>query len=65
MFSGELATLIGGRYKSIYIQFGGMPGLARIGLDEEDVREYQADILNTVLLKDVIMRNQIRNVPFA
>ena len=64
MFSGELATLIGGRYKSIYIQFGGMPGLARIGLDEEDVREYQADILNTVLLKDVIMRNQIRNVPF-
>jgi len=89
MLSGELATLIGGRYKSIYIQslsyqeflrfhqlddstealekyiqYGGMPGLARMGLDEEDAREYQMDVLNTVLLKDVIMRNQIRNTVF-
>lgn len=89
MLSGELATLIGGRYKSIYIQslsyteflrfhgledsddslvkyiqYGGMPGLAKMGLDEEDAREYQLDVLNTVLLKDVILRNQIRNVVF-
>lgn len=47
-----------------YIQFGGLPGLNKIGLDEQDAREYQMDICNTVLLKDVIMRNQIRNVPF-
>lgn len=49
---------------SKYIQLGGLPGLVRYGLDEQDAREYQMDVLNTVLLKDVIMRNQIRNVPF-
>lgn len=89
ILSNELSTLIGGRYKEIYvqalsykeflqfhnftdsddalakyIQFGGLPGLAKIGLDEDDAREYQRDICHTVLLKDVIMRNKIRNVPF-
>ena len=89
MLSNELSTLIGGRYKeiyiqslsyneflefhnlsdndeslSLYIQYGGMPGLAKIGLEEDDAREYQIDIYHTVLLKDVIMRHQIRNVPF-
>lgn len=89
MLSGDLSTLIGGRYKEIYIQslsyqefllfhqltddddslskyiqFGGLPGLAKIGLEEADVREYQRDIYNTVLLKDVILRNKIRNVTF-
>lgn len=47
-----------------YIQFGGLPGLVRIGLDDEDAMEYQHDIYNAVLLKDVIMRNNIRNVTF-
>ena len=47
-----------------YIQFGGLPGLKKIGLDEQDAREYQMDIYSTVLLKDVIRRNNIRNVIF-
>lgn len=47
-----------------YIQLGSLPGLVKMGLDEQDVREYQQDVYHTVLLKDVIMRNQIRNVPF-
>ena len=47
-----------------YIQFGGLPGLVKMGLDEQDAREYQTDVYHTVLLKDVIMRNKIRNVPF-
>lgn len=47
-----------------YIQFGGLPGLVKMGLDEDDAMEYQKDVLNTVLLKDVISRNNIRNVPF-
>ena len=89
MLSSDLSTLIGGRYKEIYIQalsyeefmlfhqlpdsddtlakyiqFGGLPGLVKMGLDEQDAREYQQDVYHTVLLKDVIMRNQIRNVPF-
>ena len=89
MLSSDLSTLIGGRYKEIYvqalsyeefmqfhklpdddaalakyIQLGGLPGLLKMGLDEQDAREYQTDVYNTVLLKDVVMRNQIRNVPF-
>ncbi|MBR4708884.1 MAG: ATP-binding protein [Bacteroidaceae bacterium] len=89
MLSGDLSTLIGGRYKEIcvqalsyeefmlfhtlpdsddtlakYIRFGGLPGLVKIGLDEQDAREYQLDVYHTVLLKDVVMRNKIRNVPF-
>ena len=89
MLSNELSTLIGGRYKEIYIQslgyseflefhkladgddalakymdYGGLPGLSKIGLEEDDAREYQMDIYHTVLLKDVIMRNNIRNVTF-
>ena len=89
MLSSDLSTLIGGRYKEIYIQalsyvefmlfhqlsdsddtlakyiqFGGLPGLVKMGIDEQDAREYQTDVYHTVLLKDVIMRNKIRNVPF-
>ena len=89
MLSSDLSTLIGGRYKEIYIQalsyeefmlfhqltdsddtlakyiqFGGLPGLVKMGLDEQDAREYQTDVYHTVLLKDVIMRNKIRNVAF-
>ena len=89
MLSKELSTIIGGRYKEIYvqslsykeflqfhnlqdgddaltkyIQFGGLPGLVKMGLDEDDATEYQKDVLNTVLLKDVISRNKIRNVSF-
>ena len=47
-----------------YIQFGGLPGLVKTGLEEDDAIDYQKDVLNTVLLKDVIIRNNIRNVPF-
>lgn len=47
-----------------YISFGGLPGLVVMGLDEEIARDYQMGIYNTVLLKDVLMRNQIRNVSF-
>ena len=89
MLSKELSTIIGGRYKEIYvqslsykeflqfhnlpdsdesltkyIQFGGLPGLVKMGLDEDDAMEYQKDVLNTVLLKDVISRNNIRNISF-
>ena len=38
--------------------------MKKIGFDEQDAREYQMDVYSTVLLKDVIKRNNIRNVPF-
>ena len=49
---------------NLYLNIGGLPGLSRFGLDIEDAREYQMDIFNTVLLKDVIMRNKVRNIHF-
>ena len=89
MLSSELSTIIGGRYKEIYVQslsyveflnfhnlknnddsllkylrYGGLPGLTRTGLNEDDVLEYQNDVLSTVLLKDIIMRHSIRHVNF-
>ncbi len=47
-----------------YINCGGMPGLMRIGLDREDAMSYLMDIYHTALLKDVVMREKIRNVVF-
>ena len=47
-----------------YIEYGGMPGLATIGLDKDFSTEYLSDIYHTTLLKDVVMRNEIRNVTF-
>lgn len=89
ILSSELSTLIGGRYKEIYVQplsyteflkfhglgdsddslalylqYGGLPGLSRIGLEAEEAEGYQRDIYHTALLKDVVARNNIRNVPF-
>lgn len=49
---------------SLFLELGGLPGLVRYGLEPDEVRQYQSDVLGTVLLKDVIMRQQIRNVPF-
>ena len=90
MLSGELGTLLAGRYEQIliqsltytefvqfhgltdsdeslwkYLNYGGLPGLTAIGIDDEDkVWEYLSGIYNTVMLKDVIERHSIRNIPF-
>ena len=48
-----------------YINVGGLPGLRRIGLDDdEQVSEYVRSVFNTIMLKDVIERHDIRNIPF-
>lgn len=47
-----------------YLHFGGLPGLRKIGLNEDEVLEYQGDVMSTVLLKDIILRHKIRNVSF-
>lgn len=90
MLSGELSTLLGGRYEEIHIQslnyleflefhglsdseeslwkylnYGGLPGLKNIGLsNEEMVNEYLSGVFNTIMLKDIIERHSIRNIPF-
>lgn len=46
-----------------YLRFGGLPHLYRLGLENEDmVWEYLHNIYNTIVLKDVIEREGIRNV---
>lgn len=46
-----------------YLTFGGLPHLYRLGLENTDmVWEYIQNIYNTIVLKDVIEREGIRNV---
>lgn len=92
LLSGELATLLAGRYVEIrvypldfhefldfaaqnedeaklsrseqfadFLRFGGLPGIHLMKWDEERLTQYLHDIYNSVLLKDVIARNKIRD----
>ena len=46
-----------------YLSFGGLPHLYRLGLENEDmVWEYIHNIYNTIVLKDVVEREGLRNV---
>ncbi|MCR5497773.1 MAG: ATP-binding protein [Paludibacteraceae bacterium] len=90
MLSGELSTLLAGRYEEIrvqglsyleflrfhglndnedslltYLNYGGLPGLRLIGLGEEEhVWEYLHSVFDTVMMKDVVERHNIRNITF-
>ncbi|MGE4289402.1 MAG: ATP-binding protein [Salinivirgaceae bacterium] len=89
MLSGELATLLAGRYIQIpiyslsypeylifhkknntseslmaYLKFGGMPHLINLHNNEEVYYEYLRNVFNTIVLKDIVARYSIRNVPF-
>ena len=48
-----------------YLQFGGMPGLANYHFDEvPEIKAYLQGVYNTVVLKDIVAREQIRNYRF-
>jgi predicted AAA+ superfamily ATPase len=89
LLSGELATMLAGRYiettihslgydefltflnlsannKSLmmYLNLGGMPYLKVIGADEDAAFEYLRNVYSSILLKDVVARENIRNVHF-
>ena len=90
MLSGELGTLLAGRYVEIrihalsytefmefhqlpdsddtlwkYLVYGGLPGLKAVGIDNDDmVWDYMSGVFNTIMLKDIIERHNIRNVAF-
>ncbi|MCF6365364.1 MAG: ATP-binding protein [Bacteroidales bacterium] len=47
-----------------YLTFGGLPYLKNLELKDEIVFDYLSNIYKTILLKDVVARNKIRNVEF-
>ena len=50
---------------SLFITAGGLPGLVKYDIhDENEVYSYAQDVLNTALVKDIILKHKIRNVPF-
>jgi len=89
LLSGELATLLAGRYIEIrvyglsyseylafrsaadsadsfrsYLREGGLPYLIHLGDEISVISEYLNTIYNTILLKDVVARYNVRNVKF-
>jgi predicted AAA+ superfamily ATPase len=46
-----------------YMEYGGMPHLLRLGLDQRSM-QYLKDIYETIVLKDIVKRYKIRNVSF-
>lgn len=48
-----------------YLRVGGLPGLRLYDIrDEIQVRDYLQGVYNTIMMRDVIARENIRNVPF-
>ncbi len=47
-----------------YLTFGGLPYLAHLPQQQEIVFEYLGNVFSTILLKDIVKREGIRNVDF-
>jgi predicted AAA+ superfamily ATPase len=47
-----------------YLTFGGLPFLIHLELSKEQVFEYLRNVFSTILLKDVVAREKIRNISF-
>lgn len=47
-----------------YLKYGGLPFLKHLELQDEIVFDYLKGVYNTVIYRDVIMRNEVRNSAF-
>lgn len=47
---------------SHYLLLGGMPYLSQLGFQPEVAKIYLQDLYNSVVLKDIISRNEVRNI---
>jgi predicted AAA+ superfamily ATPase len=92
LLSGELATLLAGRYVAFevntlsfsefihfraeflimekpdnqideYIRIGGFPLLSTVKYSDSQIRQIVTDIQSSAVLKDVVARNKIKNIP--
>jgi len=89
LLSGELATLLSGRYVNFeihslsykefqrfhnldnsqqtlekYLTYGGLPFLKNLELSDNQSFEYLRNVYSTILLRDVVAREKIRNIAF-
>lgn len=48
----------------LYLKYGGMPYLSHLSLTDDIAFEYLRNVYSTILLKDVVAREGIRNVDF-
>ena len=46
----------------LFLKYGGLPVLHNLKFEDELIYGYIKDVLNTIILKDIIERNKIRNV---
>lgn len=49
-------------YFEQYLQFGGLPGIHNFSYDKSNIYQYLSDIYSSILLKDVVAKNNIRDV---
>jgi predicted AAA+ superfamily ATPase len=47
---------------SLFLKYGGFPGIHHMELNDEVTGQYISSIYSTILLKDVVARNQVRDV---
>jgi predicted AAA+ superfamily ATPase len=46
-----------------YLRWGGLPALQQLGDDEHSRHQYLSSVFDTIVLKDIIARHEVRNVP--
>ncbi len=47
---------------ALFMRYGGFPGIHRMEYDDEVIEQYVSSIYNTILLKDVVARNGLRDI---
>ena len=47
---------------SLFLKYGGFPGIHQMEFNDEVLSQYISSIYSTILLKDVVARNQVRDV---
>jgi len=45
----------------LFLKYGGFPGIHRMEFDDEVIAQYVAAVANTIMLKDVVSRNHLRD----
>lgn len=70
LLSSEISTLLSGRYVEIqvlplsfqeYLKYGGLPIIPLLPQENDAIRLFLSGIYNTVLMKDIVQRNAVRD----